>query len=487
MRRYTSRSKGVANRVNEAFAKLIAIEYSKLEDMETAPDTGDILNLLKKNKTQITLDLPGVREPNADALREVIATIQYEGKQGRRFSLKQALDKYMDAPYGYTDVDVEYLLATLYKKGQIALKMNSVVYSPASTAPDDAYRFFMKREYREKILLEMKAIPKTPWVKAVKDVITDFFGRTVVSEDTDAIMRDFRSFSQTKMVALQDILREDYRHGSRLPGKGVLEKAIRLMEETSAINDPMTFYERVDELYDDFDELIDDLNELQAFLSGVQKDKFNHACHTLNIFENSENYISDAQVIELATQIRRVVNLQRPFAYIKELEEYDRKLLNAISGLLEKDAEKIEPEVYADRELAMESIPEGRPYAERVQKYVNGRFASLVEKLKTTHDMAILNGIPAESTALLENCQKMIRDEEEKYQRSQQKSRGSDSGKVKAVEKEKPLRTVPISMRTLTNNKTYTIRDRQDIVQFLKEMERELENKLEENVVIKLN
>lgn len=57
--------------------------------------------------------------------------------------------------------DVEFLIATLYKKGQISLKMNSVIYSPASTSADDAYKYITKREFREKILLEMKETPKT--------------------------------------------------------------------------------------------------------------------------------------------------------------------------------------------------------------------------------------------------------------------------------------------------------------------------------------
>ncbi len=487
----TTKSKGVVNRINEAFSKLIDSEYSKLKSMETEPDSSDILDILKKTKIQLTLNLTGSREPNADALQEVVSTIQYEGKQGRRFSIKQALDKFTDMPYGYTEADVEYLLAVLYKKGQISLKMNSVVYGPAGTSPDEAYKFFTKREYREKILLEMKAVPKTPWVKSVKDVITDFFGRTVGSEDTDAIMRDYRNFAEIKITKLKEILREEYRIGAGLPGKDILEKAIRLMEETGDINDPMMFYERVDELYDDFDELVDDLRDLQTFLGGRQKEKFKHACHTLRIFENSENYISDTQVLDYAVQVRKIIKLQRPYDYINKLEEFDKKLIDAIRELLEKDAARIEPEVYADRKIAIDSIQEDRLYAKKVKINIEQRFDDLIDKLRRIHDMAALNGIPAESNALLQNCLRLIEKEEEAYQRSIQKS----AGKVEEARKEKPqpenpkkvIRTVPVSMRTLTSNKTYTIRDREDVDVFLQELRKELESRLSENTVIKLN
>ena len=66
------------------------------------------------------------------ALNELIEAVRYAGRTGAKFSLKAALDKFMAAPYGYIEEDVEYLIATLYKKGKISLKMNSVIYSPGS-------------------------------------------------------------------------------------------------------------------------------------------------------------------------------------------------------------------------------------------------------------------------------------------------------------------------------------------------------------------
>ena len=48
----TTKSKDVTARINEAFAKLIASEYSKLKDMTSEPTQADILDVLKKNKTQ---------------------------------------------------------------------------------------------------------------------------------------------------------------------------------------------------------------------------------------------------------------------------------------------------------------------------------------------------------------------------------------------------------------------------------------------------
>lgn len=485
-----TKSKDVTTRVNEAFEKLIASEYSKLKDMDTEPTQADILEVLKKNKTQMSLELEGVSEPNSDALKELIAAIQYAGRTGAKFSIKQAFDKFMDAPYGYVEEDVEFLIATLYKKGQISLKMNSVIYSPASTSADDAYKYITKREFREKILLEMKETPKTQWIKAVKDVIRDFFCRSVVTDDTDALMRDFRSYGISKKKDFEDVLRTDYGRDSKLPGKAILEKAVRLIDDTCNINDPMTFYKRVDELFDDFDETSIELGDLNTFLGGVQKQKFLKACKTLAFFDASKNYISDAEIIENANQVRKIISLQKPYSYIPKLEQYEQLLGTAIVNLLEEDAKRIEPDVYADRKLVMDSIAPERPYAEGLKKKFAEKFDDLAEKLRTCKDMASLNGIPSESNALLQNSLAEITREENAYLLSIQPPKKEDDSKTSNPVVSPPVKvitTVPVTMRALTGNRTYTFRTETEVDVFVEEIRKNLKAKLGEDTVIKLN
>ena len=485
----TTKAKDVVARINEAFGKLVASEFSKLGDMETAPEASDIQNMLKKTKAQMTLNLPGMREENADALRELLTKVQEAERYGKIYSIKQALTDFEDAPYGYTELDVEYLIATLYKKGQIALKMNSVIYSPASTNPDDAYKYITKKEYREKISLAMKEIPKTQWIKSVKTVITDFLGRTVVTDDTDVLMRDFRGYAQTKKASMQILLREEYQKNEKMPGKKLLEKSVRLIDDVLQINDPMTFYKRVDELYGDFDEAAEGLADLTAFLEGTQKDKFNKACFVLSIFKKSENYISDADVIGYAKQVERLINLPEPYNFINKLEEFAIRLQNTITELLEKDAKRIEPDVYADRKIAMEAVLEDRPYADIVSKKINQKFEALLDKLKRTNDIAALNGIPSESNALLENCLADIKNEEAAYQRAQvqQQTSGDKTKEQPDVTPVKVIHTEPITMRTLTRGKSYSIKDSDDVEAFLQEIRRELMAKLGDDKVIKLS
>ncbi len=491
-----TKSRNVTERINNAFAKLIENEYSKLGDMKSEPGQSDILELLRRTKTQMSLDLGDLGDVDQDALNDMIESIRYAGKSGAKFSIKQAFDKYMAAPYGYTEEDIEFLIAKLYKNGQISLKMNSVVYSPAGTSADDAYKYITRREYREKILLEIKAVPQSRWVKAVKDTIRDFFGKTVMTEDTDALMRDFQNYGNMKRTIINDELRAEYGVDCELPGKKILEKAIRLIDETCNVSDPMTFYKRVDALYDDFDEVSEEMVDLNSFLGGAQKEKFKHACRTLGIYERSKNYISDPDIIEYADQIRKIKRATKPYGHIPKMEEYDNLLGKAIVELLEKDAERIKPDVYSDQKIAAEAVDEDRPYAKRIKKEISDKFSELIDKLDHAKDMATLNGIPAESNALLTNFINRINHEEGVYQKSIQPQIPSDSkpetgmGKdmrPSSVRKSKIIRTVPITMRTLTQNRTFTMRSKDDVDKFIEEMRKKLYDNLGEDIVIKLS
>lgn len=483
-----TKSKDAGARISDAFKKLIEAQYSKLNDMKTEPSSSDIMDLLKKSKTQMKLDIKE-ENPNQYALSELIDKIRYADVHGAKFSIKQALDTFMAAPYGYTEEDIEYLIADLYKDGQISLKMNSVVYSPASTPADDVFKYITKREYREKVLLDIKAVPNTKWVKSVKDITRDFYGKTVISDDTDALMRDFRTNGSQKKQELLGVLARDYGVGSELPGKSVIDKAIRLIDDTCDINDPMTFYKRADDLYDDFDETAIDLSDLMSFLNGSQKKIYERACKVYGVFDKSKNFIADQSIIGYAEDIRKIKNIEKPYKQIPKMDESAKNLEQAILELLEQAAEEVKPSVYDDFKIANESVMSDRPYADRVIKEIEKKFNALIDKVDHSNDIAALKGIPSESTALLDILIGKINTEEEFYQQSlvpKKPDNPEKPGKPNVVVP-KPPKTVAVPVRSLTNNKTFTIRSEADVDAFVEEIRTELKKKLGDNVVIKLS
>lgn len=207
-----------------------------------------------------------------------------------------------------------------------------------------------------------------------------------------------------------------------------------------------------------------------------------------DLLHNSESYITDPQMIGCAEQLKKILSLQKPYSFINKLEAIAEQLSASILTLLEKDAERIAPEISADRKLALDSIPVDRPYAEILKKRFESRFQALSNKLEKTNELAALNGIPTESGAILQNCLNDIQAEEAAYQATLQQTEPVDGGKpVVDVPPVKKIQTVPMTLRTLTKGRTYTIRIEEDVNKFLREMKAELLSKIGEDTIIKLS
>jgi hypothetical protein len=105
--------------------------------------------------------------------------------------------------------------------------------------------------------------------------------------------------------------------------------------------------------------------------------------------------------------------------------------------------------------------------------------------------MAKLNGIPAESSALVQNCLNELNREEAAYQLSIQPPK-PPVDPVDPVQPPKPpvkpvIKQKPVSIRTLTKNKTYSIKTEADVDAFLQEMRKSLIAELDDNTIIRLS
>lgn len=484
------KTKKVQERIGEGFRKLIDSVYSKLKNMKSEPTQETIREVLKKNNNYVQVSFGGVdKDPDEEALNDLLSAVQFNSNQGIRTSLKQLLDQFGKAPYGYTEEDIEYLVAVHYKRGHISFRLNSVIHTPASTSADEAYKYLTQRGYRETLLIELKQTPKKAWVKSVKEVIHDFFGHAAITDDSDALMRDFKTYCETFHSRIEKTLASDYIGDSPLPGKETLEKALRMIDEVNAIQDPMTFYQRVNELEDDFKAVALDMADLKNFLEGTQKDKFLNAYKALKIYEASKNYISDQEIIDYANQIRKIIKNNKPYSFIKKLEQYDQELTSSIMDLLQKYEEAIKPQVYDDFKTALDAVVADRPYTDRLKESFSEKFNELLEKLSHTSDIASMNGIPTESTALLEKCLRENDAAEAAYQASIIPPKPPTGGGIDPQPPKPPVHKPPktVTMRMLTHNKTYRIKTKDDVERFLDEMRKSLMEQLDDDTTINLS
>ena len=187
-----------AIRINEALEKLVKTKYNKLSYMESAPTLIDVDSILR-NPDNLTFQNMGSAIPNRLALEDMLGTIELFSMRHSKMSMKSLMDRYSKAPYGFVEVDVQWLVAMLFKQGKISLSVNSQNVSLVDTNISDIVRYITRREYVDRLLLEKREKATERQIKSVKEVMKDLFSMTVVSDEDDALIKTFKARGQSKV------------------------------------------------------------------------------------------------------------------------------------------------------------------------------------------------------------------------------------------------------------------------------------------------
>lgn len=102
---------------------------------------------------------------------------------------------------------------------------------------------------------------------SAKEVIKDYFGFSVSSDDDDMIMRTFKKKAQDKLELFSEIMIE-YRVNPKLPCKSLMEQAKKNLEELLTIKEPAEFFKTVDKKRDDLLDDADDTAPVLDFFNG---------------------------------------------------------------------------------------------------------------------------------------------------------------------------------------------------------------------------
>ena len=411
-----------------------------------------------------------------------------------RTSLKSLQDKFGVAPYGFNQKDVQWLVAMLFKMGRISLIYNSQSLSMLSNTKDELVRYLTKREFVEKLLIDIRERATDRQIRSAKEVIKDYFGYPLSSDDDDTIMKTFKNKAQNKLAAFSDVMVE-YRINPNLPCKALMEQAKKQLEELLAINEPAEFFKTVDREKDDLLDDAEDTAPVFDFFHGDQKKIFEKAQKQIQMFESSKIYVRQQEIIDNVAQMEAIVTAKKPFRQIQKLPELSMKFVQQYVTLLEKEAEEMRPIVDDDLEKVLHTLDE-KEFADIFRnKFINA-FAELKQKLDNSHEIAAVKNIKLESDTLKLRCMDEITEYEEGHRPKpvQPVTPPTGSGHTEEPQKPvkpsvqpKPKKRKNVSISSVAGARTYSIENEQDIDKFLAEMKKKLLNELDENTIITLS
>lgn len=148
-------AKEVSTRINEALGRLVSTVYHKLSYIDAAYGEDDIRKLFKTTN-QISLNLEGGTEPNIHALDDLLSYVADNTRMHAKTSMKSIKDRFMKAPYGFVEDDVHWLVAKLFRRGDLAFYVNGSSVSTHNKDAEEIINYITKKSFVDKLMMEQK-------------------------------------------------------------------------------------------------------------------------------------------------------------------------------------------------------------------------------------------------------------------------------------------------------------------------------------------
>ena len=388
--------KEVSARINEALGRLVKTVYHKLNYIDAAMGEDEIRKLLKTSN-QLTLNLEGGTEPNIHALDDVLQYVAGNSRMHVKTSMKSIKDRFMKAPYGFVEDDVQWLVAKLFKRGELSFFVNGASVTMMNKDVEEIINYITKKAFVEKLMMEERVRVQDKDKKVVRDVLKELFHTSSPSDDEDAVMNYFISFAN-KLITELRVMKKDYDR-AKYPGLKVIEEGIRIMSDIVHIQFPVEFFQTVSKRQDDLLDFAEDYEPIKAFFTGEQKGIFDKSLLYLEKYDDSKTYIVDAELENVVDAVRAIVKKDKPFADIPKLPELLKQFTDVYSKVLDDQLAPVLDAISESQKRVFEVL-NTKEYKESKINAYNDMFLEIQNGAESCTNVSTLRGYADRAEAL---------------------------------------------------------------------------------------
>ena len=388
--------KEVSARINEALGRLVKTVYHKLNYIDAAMGEDEIRKLLKTSN-QLTLNLEGGTEPNIHALDDVLQYVAGNSRMHVKTSMKSIKDRFMKAPYGFVEDDVQWLVAKLFKRGELSFFVNGASVTMMNKDVEEIINYITKKAFVEKLMMEERVRVQDKDKKVVRDVLKELFHTSSPSDDEDAVMNYFISFAN-KLITELRVMKKDYDR-AKYPGLKVIEEGIRIMSDIVHIQFPVEFFQTVSKKQDDLLDFAEDYEPIKAFFAGEQKGIFDKSLLYLEKYDDSKTYIVDAELENVVDAVRTIVKKDKPFADIPKLPELLKQFTDVYSKVLDDQLAPVLDAISESQKRVFEVL-NTKEYKESKINAYNDMFLEIQNGAESCTNVSTLRGYADRAEAL---------------------------------------------------------------------------------------
>ncbi|AXF55597.1 BREX system P-loop protein BrxC [Salicibibacter kimchii] len=485
------KTKRAAEKLREGLKTLIQTHYSKLGYVVHIHTVDDLKEI--QQDTQLRLE-GGGEDPNVQATEEILRYLD-RFQQMQQVTLREIIDRYNKAPFGWKEPDILASLLRLLRDQELKLLLNQELLH---IDDEQLIKNVTTRNMQDRVLAARRKRINHRLIKGTQEVLEDLFGVRSFPSDEDGLMKEAQRRFENELKEVQDLLK--YYHKKHYPQKAVLEAGERLFTAVIQIRQAEDFYSFVDENEDEFLDYAEEVGRIKDFFKN-QVEIYDSARDAIQVFENSRAYITDDSVKEIVDQMQNVTAQEKPYNQIQELPQLREQFNEQITDLLEHESAPVWEKVNSDWGAVKDVLDESPDAKEKLYRHWESLFENIKTRLERSNEFATIISLNEESQrSKLSALQEIDRFNNELIQKETERRKQVEkttespaadipqpeqaAPKVKAVPQQK---TITLAKKDLMKQHgMVTIKNQDDINEFLEEIRKELEKQLDEETIIRL-
>lgn len=486
-------ARDVSARIQEAIGRLVQIVYHKLSYIDTPMGEPEIRKMFHTSN-QLSLSLEGGTEPNIHALEDVLGFIAMNSKNYMKTSMKTIKDRFTKAPYGFVEDDVNWLIARLFKRGDLSFTVNGASVTLLNKSEEELVNIVTKKQYVDKLLMEVRVRVDDRDKKAVRDVMKELFHVSSAADDEDTVMKNFQNYAQ-KMIYEMERLEGEYQRYD-YPGKKTVNDGMKLLRSVLQYTAPLEFFQYVSKQRENFYDLAEDYEPVKAFFAGEQKQIFQRALDMLEIYEDSKTYIVDAELEEIVVQMKTIVRKPVPYGDIPKLPELREKFMDVYTKILDGESAPVLDSIDQDRERVLEVI-DTKPYRDSKRERYLEQFSEIRQGAEKCNNISSLRSFADKADALkirlLNEMDQLDLDEAKKKAEEERRKQGQEAQETsepfadRVAENPatyKVRKTKNVSMKSMTHTASWRLENAEDVDKYLGALRESLLAEMDENTIL---
>ena len=317
-------------RFEDAMDRLVKSTYSKMGYVKINKQSKDVENIFKISTLEPFDQECGSARQAIDDLTNYLNECD---ANNTTVTVKSVIDKFERKPYGFAEVDIQWILALLFRHGRIDLMFEGTTYRGRDSKLQDAKTLLMNSRNYSNVRIKVKEAVTSAQIHLAKDVFDGLFAVSLQPDEVALV--DAVNSEASKMMEAIDKKLEIYRTVPEYPGKETLEEIHGAMSKISKMGSPELF-KYTEKEQDKLRMMRSRYDSIAEFLgdNSAQRKLFDRGIQACRSYEASSNYL-DSDAASTYGEIKAILD-SKDSKRIPQLNKYCPVMENKVKEVTEQ-------------------------------------------------------------------------------------------------------------------------------------------------------